>query len=459
MPVNRTREIRCLVWPLRDPAMNDPFGERPVSPTRHHTQGVTRLANFQVLCLSCIPLPFCNPPHCPGVFLGRCRGSEISAIRSSRCLCEPETWNRDLTHAEIEHRSPGNVTGQTRCFSLVQQQTICRAPTVPLIYKLPTVHKKENAGNKITTSTRITSNQSFTEKRYDAFISKYTAALLDSPSWCRSEVLTWTSVLIHTTGLYSLTWTVLAAGCFISIRRSPSSCSLFTSLSWDSRLLFLKFYKQSTELRKTPGLAFKAGDRTGQINGSREPHHVATPDVRRIHHAVAPVLLEDLRLFVAQVAYLFITAVHVLVQAVQVVLAPFRVVLHDDKKTHAWTQAFLVSLLWLPGVKSSDETDVENVHDKYLGKSKQIHVDSHYVKERFRKKKKTRIIIIVWNTCIKVLGDTDDYYSESFRFWQFDENVQIRGKGNVQKYKWIFFFFLFCCWTVPLISAFQIFLI
>lgn len=52
------------------------------------------------------------------------------------------------------------------------------------------------------------------------------------------------SVLIQIAGLYSLTWMVLAAGCFISNRRSPSSCSLFTSLSWDRRLLFLKSYSK-----------------------------------------------------------------------------------------------------------------------------------------------------------------------------------------------------------------------
>lgn len=48
-------------------------------------------AALVLLDSSCIALPFCIPPRCPGVFLGRCRGSEISAIRSSACLCGPET--------------------------------------------------------------------------------------------------------------------------------------------------------------------------------------------------------------------------------------------------------------------------------------------------------------------------------------------------------------------------------
>lgn len=40
---------------------------------------------------------------------------------------------------------------------------------------------------------------------------------------------------------------VVLAGCFISVSLSPSSWSLFTSLSWDSRLLFLKFWWRANQ--------------------------------------------------------------------------------------------------------------------------------------------------------------------------------------------------------------------
>lgn len=46
----------------------------------------------------------------------------------------------------------------------------------------------------------------------------------------------------------SLTSTVELAGCFNSMRRSPSSCSRLTSASWDSKLLFLKFWGNKQKL-------------------------------------------------------------------------------------------------------------------------------------------------------------------------------------------------------------------
>lgn len=57
------------------------------------------------------------------------------------------------------------------------------------------------------------------------------------------------------------------------------------------------------------------------------PHLILPTDVRWVHHAVTPVLLSDLILLVYQEGQLLVAALHVLVQAVQVVAAPLGVVL------------------------------------------------------------------------------------------------------------------------------------
>lgn len=54
-------------------------------------------------------------------------------------------------------------------------------------------------------------------------------------------------------------------------------------------------------------------------------------DVRWVHNAVTPVLLYDLILFIPQEVPFLLGAVHVLVQSVQVVAAPFGVVLRRKK--------------------------------------------------------------------------------------------------------------------------------
>lgn len=56
--------------------------------------------------------------------------------------------------------------------------------------------------------------------------------------------------------------------------------------------------------------------------------------VRWVHHAVAPVLLLDLALFVSQEGQLLVAALHVLVHAVQVVTTPLGVVLKKKLINH-----------------------------------------------------------------------------------------------------------------------------
>ena len=50
-------------------------------------------------------------------------------------------------------------------------------------------------------------------------------------------------------------------------------------------------------------------------------------DVRRIHHVVAPVLLFDFPLLLHQVGQLLVAALHVVIQAAEVVPAPLGVIL------------------------------------------------------------------------------------------------------------------------------------
>lgn len=57
------------------------------------------------------------------------------------------------------------------------------------------------------------------------------------------------------------------------------------------------------------------------------PDLILPAGVWRVHHAVTPVLLLDLVLLLRQEAQLLLTAVHVLIQAVQVMAAPLGVVL------------------------------------------------------------------------------------------------------------------------------------
>ena len=53
------------------------------------------------------------------------------------------------------------------------------------------------------------------------------------------------------------------------------------------------------------------------------PHLILPADIGRVLHVVTPVLLLDLVLLVSQEGQLFGAALHVLMQAVQVVVTPF----------------------------------------------------------------------------------------------------------------------------------------
>lgn len=57
------------------------------------------------------------------------------------------------------------------------------------------------------------------------------------------------------------------------------------------------------------------------------PDLILSTGVRRVHHAVTPVLLLDLVLLLFKEGQFLVTAMHVFMQAVQVMATPLRVVL------------------------------------------------------------------------------------------------------------------------------------
>lgn len=61
-------------------------------------------------------------------------------------------------------------------------------------------------------------------------------------------------------------------------------------------------------------------------------HLVLPPDVWRVHHVIAPVLLDDLFLLFVQKGQLLVAALHVFIQALQVVVPPLGVILKEGKK-------------------------------------------------------------------------------------------------------------------------------